>query len=39
MFKEAVDPAVMSAAVGMPPGRHVSAGMELAIGQGRPDSY
>ena len=25
--------------LGIPPGRHVSAGMEPAIGQGRPDSY
>lgn len=33
------DPAVVSAVLGMPPGRHVSAGMELAVGQGRPDSY
>lgn len=33
------DPAVVSAVLGMPPGRYVSAGMELAVGQGRPDSY
>lgn len=36
VFKEPVDPAVTSAALGMPRGRHVSFGMELAIGQGRP---
>lgn len=39
VFKEPVDPAVTSAVLGMPRGRHVSFGMELAIGQGRPDSY
>lgn len=33
------DPAVVSAGLGMPPGRHVSAGMELVVGQGRPDSH
>lgn len=33
------DPAVTSAALGMPRGRHVSLGVELAVGQGRPDSY
>lgn len=38
VFKEPVDPAVTSAAFGMPQGRHVSVGMELAIGQGCPDS-
>lgn len=31
--------AVTSAAQGMPRGRHVSLGVELAAGQGRPDSY
>lgn len=38
VFKEPVDPAVTAAALGMPRGRHVSFGMELTVGQGRPDS-
>lgn len=33
------EPAVTSAALGMPRGRHVSLRVELAAGQGRPDSY